>query len=350
MAMPGRISLLNSQGKQYSPLNTSLQRRKHLAAQDLLRQLRDLLAEPFAHSAISPLRFRLAFRLTTMRRMSEPPFHLLEKTVVIVGVGLIGGSLAAALRSRRLAQTIIGVGRDFARLEQARESGLIDESSTDIAAAAARADLIVFCTPVDRVADGVREAAPYVRPGTLVTDVGSVKQPICDALEDVPSFVGSHPIAGSHRQGFEAADAHLFEGRTCVVTPLPSSDPALVHRVERLWQAVGMRTVQMSPAAHDQALAMTSHLPHVVAAALAATLTEANQPLTGSGFRGTTRIAAGDPDLWTSILLQNAEHVLGGIEAVQHQLEAYRQALATRNGPQIKRLLSEGRQRLKSNE
>jgi prephenate dehydrogenase len=285
-----------------------------------------------------------------MQRMSEPPSNLLEKTVVIVGVGLIGGSLAAALRSRRLVQTIIGVGRDSARLELARQSGLIDKYSTDLSAVAAQADVIVFCTPVDRVAQGVREAVQYAVHGTLLTDVGSVKQPICDALQDIPNFIGSHPIAGSHRQGFEAADANLFEGRTCVVTPLPSAATSQVNRVERLWHAIGMRAIQMSPDDHDQALAMTSHLPHLVASALASTLTEANQPLTGSGFRDTTRIAAGDPDLWTSILLQNAQHVIRGIEAVQHQLEAFKKSLASQNGQQIKQLLSEGKQRLKSND
>jgi prephenate dehydrogenase len=277
--------------------------------------------------------------------MTEPP-HLspLEETVVIVGVGLIGGSLAAALRQRRLARQVIGVGRDPARLEQVRAAGLIDAASTDLARSAARADVIVFCTPVDRVAAGVREAAKHVRPGTLLTDAGSVKQPICDALFDVPNFIGSHPIAGSHRQGFEAADAGLFDGRMCVITPLPAAGASQVERLDRFWQAVGMRTVRMSPGDHDRALAMTSHLPHVVAAALARTLTEANRPLTGTGFRDTTRIAAGDPDLWCGILLQNAGRVLDGIDAVQRQLAEFRAALAAEDASEIRRLLLAGQQ------
>lgn len=278
--------------------------------------------------------------------MNEPASEVIEQTVVIVGVGLIGGSLAAALRQRRLAQTVVGVGREVSRLESARRAGLIDRCSTNLADAAADADVIVFCTPVDRVAAGVREAVAHARPMTLLTDAGSVKQPICDALKDVPNFIGSHPIAGSHRQGFEAADPNLFDNRTCVLTPLSSAAATQVARVERLWQGVGMRTVTMSPSDHDQALAMTSHLPHVVAAALAATLTEANQPLTGSGFRDTTRIAAGDPDLWTGILLQNAQHVICGIEAVQQQLEDYKKSLVAQNAEQIKRLLSNGKSKL----
>lgn len=279
-----------------------------------------------------------------MRLMSEPPFSPLEETVVIVGVGLIGGSLAAALRQRRIARTVIGVGRDASRLELARQAGLIDEIATDIGQVAPRADVIVYCTPVDRVADGVRLAAKSVRPGTLLTDAGSVKQPICDALAEIPAFIGSHPIAGSHRQGFEAADPQLFEGRTCVLTPLPTATGSQVERLARLWQAVGMRTVTMSPSVHDQTLAMTSHLPHLVAAALAATLTEQNRPFTGTGFRDTTRIAAGDPDLWSGILQQNAKHVIQGIEAVQQQLENYKKSLVCNDAVAIKQLLNAGKQ------
>ncbi len=283
--------------------------------------------------------------LTTMHRMSEPSFQApLENTVVIVGVGLIGGSLAAALRHRRVAQHVIGVGRDAIRLEGARTAGLIDEVSTDLAKVASRADVIVFCTPVDRVADGVRQAAGSVRPDTLMTDAGSVKQPICDAVADITNFIGSHPIAGSHRQGFEAADPRLYEGRLCVLTPLTSSPDLMVTRLDRLWKGVGMRTVRMSPSEHDQALAMTSHLPHLVAAALAQTLSIENRSLTGTGFRDTTRIAAGDPQLWTGILMQNAQHVVAGIEAVQQQLSKYQTALLEGNAEQIQNLLRDGQQ------
>ena len=277
--------------------------------------------------------------------MSEPPFQEpLENTVVIVGVGLIGGSLAAALRSRKVARNVIGVGRDAVRLERARAAGLIDEVATDIASVATRADVIVFCTPVDRVAEGVRQAARTARPDTLMTDAGSVKQPICDAVADIVNFVGAHPIAGSHRQGFEAADAQLYEGRLCVLTPLESSPMPMVSRLDRLWKGVGMRTTRMSPSEHDQALAMTSHLPHLVAAALAQTLSVENRPLTGTGFRDTTRIAAGDPQLWTGILMQNAQHVAAGIEAVQQQLQKYRAALRDGNTDQILNLLKDGQQ------
>jgi prephenate dehydrogenase len=283
--------------------------------------------------------------------MSELPFPSpLEETVVIVGVGMIGGSLAAAIKHGHVANCVIGVGRDRTRIEAARAAGLIDEATTDIASVLGRANLVIFCTPVEHVAAEVRHAASSAlapdssdhRSDLLLTDVGSVKSPICSALLDVPSFVGSHPIAGSHRQGFEAADARLFEGRLCVLTPSPSSIEAQVGRLERFWRAIGMRTVRMPPESHDAALAMTSHLPHVVAAALASTLSQENRGLTGSGFRDTTRVAGGDPDLWTGILINNAEQVIQGINRLQGGLAAYRQALAAGNEVEIRRLLVEG--------
>ena len=281
--------------------------------------------------------------------INSPP---LEETVAIVGVGLIGGSLAAALRQRKVARRVIGVGRDASRLEAARTAGLIDEGSTDLAEVARRANLIVFCTPVERVAEGVRAALSALsadssliahRSSLLITDAGSVKGPICEALADVPNFIGAHPIAGSHRQGFEAAEANLFEGKVCVLTPLPSTDADRVHRLERFWQSVGMRTVTMTPDDHDRALAMTSHLPHVVASSLSATLSPENRSLTGTGFRDTTRVAAGDPELWSGILLNNVSHVVAGLDEVQHRLESFRTALKLGNADVLKQLLEEGR-------
>jgi len=276
------------------------------------------------------------------------------KTVVIVGVGLIGGSLAAALKQRKLATQIIGVGRNMARIQAARSAGLVDEAATDVRNVVDRADLIVFCTPVDSLVADIRQSlATSSQHGNgcslpLLTDVGSVKSPICEDLADVPSFIGSHPIAGSHRQGFEAADADLFDGRTCVLTPLASSPKPHVERLTRFWESIGMRTVQMSPAAHDQALAMTSHLPHVVAAALATTLSDENRTLTGTGFRDTTRIAAGDPDLWTAILMNNADQISAGIELVQQRLAMYREALINRDSTVVRQLLSNGQSSRKS--
>ena len=241
------------------------------------------------------------------------------------------------------------MGRHAARIEAARHAGLIDEATTSLTQVISRASLVIFCTPVDHVASGVRQAiagsASILRPSgseLILTDAGSVKGPICSELTDVPLFIGSHPIAGSHRQGFEAADAELFDGRICVVTPLPSSNESQIKRLERFWQAIGMRTVLMSPESHDEALAMTSHLPHVVASALATTLSDDNRSLTGSGFRDTTRIAAGDPELWTGILMNNINHVISGIDGIQQQLAEFRHALAEKDSTRLRQLLEKG--------
>lgn len=270
------------------------------------------------------------------------PFH----TVAIVGVGLIGGSIAAALKKRQLASQVIGVGRDSARLEAARISGLIDVATTHISDAVEQADLVVFCTPVDRLADDVAAAAKLVAPGRklpLFTDVGSTKESICQRLQSVPNFVGSHPIAGSHQRGFEAADADLFQNRVCVVTPHNGSTNQDVGRLEQFWRSIGMTTLLMSPAEHDEALAITSHLPHVVASALAIVGSEQDHRLFGTGFRDTTRIAAGADEIWTSILVDNSRSIISGIEAMEGQLAQFKDAIEQQDVAKIKELLQTGK-------
>lgn len=271
------------------------------------------------------------------------------ETIALVGVGLIGGSLAAALKRRGLGRTIIGVGRDAARLAAARARGLVNEIETSLAAAAAKADLLVFCTPVDRIVAGVREAAPHCRAGALLTDAGSVKGPICEALTSgLPGgveFVGSHPLAGSEKQGFEFADPELFVWKVCVVTPLSQSSPLARRRLQAFWEAVGSTVVEMSPGDHDRVVARTSHCPHVVAAALAATLERADVPLAASGFRDTTRIAGGDPDLWTAILLANADAVLAGCDALGASLAEFQAALKTGDAAGVKKFLATAKQK-----
>lgn len=261
---------------------------------------------------------------------------------------MIGGSLAAALRRRNLFSSIIGYGRDAGRLQAAVDRGLLDGgvmSPTDIPADTA---LVVVCTPVTRIAADVRTLRPYLSEAAIITDAGSTKRHLCEALADyadaAPCFVGSHPIAGSEKQGFEYADAELFNGRTCVITPLPGHSEATLLRVEQFWQAIGMQTRRLTPAEHDRALARTSHVPHVVAAAVAGVLSPSDLVWTGSGFRDTTRIAAGDPGLWTTILQENAAEVQAGLAAVRELLAAYEQALASKDTAAIHRLLESAKQ------
>lgn len=272
--------------------------------------------------------------------LSEP---LSETTVVIVGVGLIGGSIAAALKRRGFSGRLIGVGRNASRLQAAQNAGLVDSSSTHLSEAAQHADLLVFCTPVDRIVPGVRTAAPMCRKGSLLTDVGSVKDTIFRELAgQLPQgvhFIGSHPLAGSEKQGFEHADPDLFDSRVTVVTPDASTPPDQLARLKRFWEFVGSHVVELSAEEHDRALAQTSHLPHVAAAALAAMLSACNGRLAASGFRDTTRIAAGDPALWTTILLENAEQIVNSIDGYLHTLSEFRRAVADHDAVALKKLL-----------
>lgn len=275
--------------------------------------------------------------------MNAPFAAPLEETLVIVGVGLIGGSIAVAARQRGVARRVIGVGRNPQRLSAALAAGLVDEVTTDLVDAARHATLMVFCTPVEEIAAGVRQIAPHLSPHALVTDAGSVKGALCEPLAEVTAFLGAHPIAGKELSGFEHADGDLFVSRTCVITPLPHHTAHQRARLERFWEAIGMRVVAMTPADHDAVLARTSHVPHVVAAAVAAALPATDRPLTGTGFRSTTRIAAGPPELWTGILLMNRDAVLAGIEQVQEHLGAFATALRDKEIEELRRLLDDAK-------
>src|SRR3954470_3203580 len=196
-------------------------------------------------------------------------------TVVIVGVCLIGGSMGRARRERRWAQKIIGVGRHQNTLDIARDVGAIDHGVTNLANGVAEAQLIVIATPVDTIAERVIQVAAKCPATSLITDAGSTKEAIVSAVDAGlagrrmgPRFVGSHPLAGDHRTGPEHARADMFDGRTVVITPTEHTRTAAVTEVTGLWQALGADVHPMTPAQHDAAVAMTSHLPHVVAAAL----------------------------------------------------------------------------------
>jgi prephenate dehydrogenase len=277
---------------------------------------------------------------------SEPSFRGF-RSIAVVGVGLIGGSIAAAVKRRGLAQSIVGIGRNRERLEAARASGLVDAVSVEIAASA-DAELVVVCTPVQRIAADVREVAARSRCRAIVTDAGSVKGAICADLADgLPrgvSFVGAHPLAGSEKTGWEHADAELFQERTCIVTPCVHDGPPAVEVVESFWQALGMRTQRMSADEHDRILALTSHLPHAAAAALASLLTDDVSAFAATGFRDTTRIAAGDPNLWAGIFQLNARNVGTQIDALMERLSELRSLISRQDAQGVHTWLSAARQ------
>ena len=240
-------------------------------------------------------------------------------TVAIVGVGLIGGSAGLALAKRGVANKIIGVGRSDTSLSVAQNCGAISEGTTNLKQGVAEADFVLVATRVGVIGSQLEEIDSYVRPGTLITDAGSTKQSIVDGWEQNRStrrarFVGSHPLAGSHRRGAQAADSALFENKLAVVTPAESTPKKDTESISIFWQLIGAQVCILSPTEHDLLLASASHAPHIIAAALATATPRETHRFTAGGWRDTTRIAAGDPELWADIVLDNAKAVTAQIE------------------------------------
>jgi cyclohexadieny/prephenate dehydrogenase len=265
------------------------------------------------------------------------------ETLAIVGVGLIGGSIGLAAKRRGLARRVLGVGRQQSSLDRAAAAGIIDEGLLDPVLAARQAEIVVVCTPVDSIAEQVLAIAPVCPPGTLLTDAGSTKARIVATIEPaLPAgvhFVGSHPLAGSEKQGPEHADENLFQDRLTIVTRTAATEPQALEKTSTFWRALGSKVRVMEPTEHDKALAFTSHLPHLVAAALAGALPGAWGELTASGFRDTTRIAAGDPALWTAIFSQNHAAVLDALGLLLDRLERCRECLSAGNWAALNDLL-----------
>jgi prephenate dehydrogenase len=272
--------------------------------------------------------------------------------ITIVGVGLIGGSVGLAARARGAAQRVIGTGSRPVTLEAALKLGAISEIVTEPAAAVAHADLVIICAPVDHIVEQAQRLAPHCRPGTILTDAGSTKEKIVAEIEKAGAgprwgpdvrFIGSHPLAGNEKRGPQHASAELFAGRTAVVTPGPSSRAEDVAAVSEFWASLGAKVIELSPADHDRALAATSHLPHLAAAALAGATPEQFVPLTAGGWQDTTRIAAGDPVLWRQIMLANRENLLEALDRLSGRLTEWRKALGNSDAAALERLLAEAK-------
>lgn len=276
--------------------------------------------------------------------------HVQWPTVTIVGVGLIGGSVGMALRSRGLAERVIGVGRSAAGMAEARRAAAVDETTDDLAAGVAESDLVVVATGVGSIPRLLDTIDAAVRPGTLLTDAGSTKASIVAAWERRRAsrrgrFVGAHPIAGSHRRGASAAAADLFVGRVAVVTPGPRTPRGDAEEVGGLWSALGATVFMMAPREHDRLLASSSHAPHLVAAALVAATPPPARALVAGGWRDTTRIAAGDPELWADILLDNARNVTASLDRVARVAERMRAAIAAGDRRRLVSLLHDAKAR-----
>ncbi len=268
-------------------------------------------------------------------------------SVAIVGVGLIGGSIGLALRERKLARKVIGIGRRQASLKRAKELGAVTATTTKIQDGVAEADVVIVCTPVAEIAGHLLESAAAAPKKAILTDAGSTKGTIVAAVEaKLPRgrrFVGSHPLAGSEKNGAQFARADLFEGRVVVITPTRKTKADDKQAVADFWSALGATVLVMSPEAHDKALATTSHLPHLVSSAVARHTLPADLPLTAGGWRDLTRVAAGDPELWMQILLENRGNVLKSLAGFEKTMAAFKSALARGDRRKLRELLADGK-------
>lgn len=274
------------------------------------------------------------------------------RTVTIIGPGLIGGSIGLALQQRGLADRVVGVVRRQDSADRAVRAGVVTDATLDLAAGVREADLVVVCTPVGQVSGHVLQAAQACPQRCLITDAGSTKAGIVERVEHAlpggsksTRFVGSHPLAGGHCAGPEAARADLLEGQTVVVTPTDKTAPDDLQQTMEFWTSLGAVVTTMAPAEHDAAVAQTSHLPHVLASALAASTPEGLLGLCAGGWRDTTRVAGGSAGLWCDILLDNRQQVLNSLDHFEETLARLRTAIDAADREAISRELQEGKLR-----
>ena len=288
-------------------------------------------------------------RMVSMPSQPQPHTHEPRwDTVAILGVGLIGGSIGIDLLRLRLARHVVGIGRREEACAFARHMGACTSTTIDLPRGLADAQLIVVCTPLGRISEDVREAASFAKIGATVTDVGSTKATIVSELDrELPHemhYVGSHPLAGGEKAGPGAAVAGLFKGRTVVVTPGEMTRDEDVLSITAFWESLGAKVVKMTPGEHDQLVAGASHLPHLIAAAFVAATPPESLKLVAGGWIDSTRIAAGDPELWRDILLSNRANVLAALARYEESLARFRQALEHDDAAGLVEALREAKQ------
>jgi prephenate dehydrogenase len=281
------------------------------------------------------------------------PGAMVWQKVTLIGVGLLGGSLGLALRERALAKSVVGYVRRQTSIDECVRSGAVDSATRNLLEAVTDADLIVFCTPLGQMKSLAQQMSGALKKEAIVTDVGSVKGTVTAELEPIIKkagchFIGSHPMAGSEKTGVLAARADLFENAICIVTAKTSSTWS--RRVEELWKSVGGRSLRLSAAQHDEFVSRSSHLPHVVAAELANyVLSPAHPPEQGAvcatGFRDTTRIASGSPEMWRDIALANRTNLSRVLGVFIDDLREFQHALDSGNEAVIEEFFRHAKER-----
>ena len=268
--------------------------------------------------------------------MNKKSFHF--KNVSLIGAGLIGGSLARVIKRERLADRVTAYSRRPETRQRIRELGFVDSVADDIVTAVADADLVVVSVPVSASGSIAKAIGPHLRSGAIVTDTGSVKQAVIAAmgphLPEQVHFVPGHPIAGTENTGPDSGFDTLFQGRWCVLTPPDGTDPEAVSAITNMWERAGSKVDLMSATHHDMVLAITSHIPHLLAFNIVGTVSELEEQLklevikySAGGFRDFTRIAASDPEMWRDIFIENKEAVLEMLGRFSEDLAALQRAI-----------------------
>ena len=277
------------------------------------------------------------------------------RKTTIVGVGLLGGSLGLAIKKRALAGHVTGYVRRAASIAECLQAGAVDSCTRDLREAVSDADLIVLCTPLAQMRALLKEMLPALKRGAIITDVGSVKATVVKELEPLAAkagahFIGSHPMAGAEKTGVAAARVDLFNHAVCVVTPTKKSHKAALRTTEEFWKSIGARVMRLTPELHDQLVSRSSHLPHVAAATLANLVLDPAHPksqplLCANGFRDTTRIASGSPEMWRDIALANRKNLGRALDTFIRDLKKIQAVLKKGDEKAAEKFFEQGKKR-----
>ena len=263
--------------------------------------------------------------------------------ITIIGVGLIGGSLAKAIKENNLAKVVFGFGRDLNRLEKAQKANVIDQFSTNLKDAINDSDIVIIATPVGSFQEILSEIKPFLTSKIVISDVGSTKTNIASIVSQTLGdysnyFIPAHPIAGKEKSGFEASEANLFNNRKVIITPLETSSPDSISLIQKMWEGTGADVDFMSPESHDELLGMTSHLPHMLAFSLVNYLISKNPSASiyaAGGFKDFSRIASGDAVMWRDICIQNKDQIISHIKGYQKTLNSLVDAIENENSDEL---------------
>jgi prephenate dehydrogenase len=277
------------------------------------------------------------------------------RKITIIGVGLLGGSIGLAARKNRVAKEIAGFVRGAKNISDCEKFGATDFATNDLLAAVSNSDLVILCTPLAQMLPLAKQFLPALKHGTIVTDVGSVKAGVVRELESLVQksgahFIGGHPMAGAEKTGAAAARENLFENAVCVLTPTKKSSTAAVRKLEQFWQSLGARVLKLDGAQHDLLVSRSSHLPHVVAATLANLVLNPANPKTqaqlcATGFRDTTRIASGSPEMWRDIALANRKNLSRSLDAFVAELKKFQGALKSGEAKSLGKIFATAKSR-----